>query len=93
VTRKLVKFQVKANPSGQYYFPKEVRAELGDKLTMICDTKAAIVFSENMPLTTVLESMEIIAKDLKHRLQIQKEDLKTRAENQIAKNEETKDVE
>lgn len=89
----MVKFQVRANPSGQYYFPKEVRAELGDKLTMICDTKAAIIFSENMSLITVLESMEIIAKDLKHRVQIQKEDLKSKAENQKTESQEVKAVE
>jgi len=84
----MVKFQIKANPGGQYYFPKEVRAELGDKLTMVCDTKAAVVFSENMPLTTVLESMEIIVKDLKHRLQIQKDDLKSKAENRMTESQE-----
>ena len=69
----MVKFQVKANPSGQYYFPKEVRAELGEKLTLVCNAKAAVIFSENVSLTTVLESIEIIMKDLKHRLQLQKE--------------------
>lgn len=69
----MVKFQVKANPSGQYYFPKEVRAELGDKLTLVCNAKAAIVFSEDTSLATVLESMEIIMTDLRHRLLLQKE--------------------
>jgi hypothetical protein len=75
----MVKFRIKANPGGQYYFPKEVRAELGDKLTLVCNAKAAVVFSEDTSLTTVLESMEIIEKDLKHRLQIQKEDLQEAA--------------
>jgi len=69
----VVKFQVKANSSGQYYFPKEVRAELGDKLTLVCNAKAAVVFSDDTSLVTVLESIEIITMDLKHRLQIQKE--------------------
>jgi bifunctional DNA-binding transcriptional regulator/antitoxin component of YhaV-PrlF toxin-antitoxin module len=69
----MVKFQVKANASGQYYFPKEVRQELGDKINLICDTKAAIVFSEDAMLQNVLESIEIIARDLQHRLKLQKE--------------------
>ena len=69
----MVKFQVKSNSSGQYYFPKEVRAELGNKLTLVCNAKAAVVFSEGTSLITVLESIEIIMKDLKHRLDIQKE--------------------
>jgi bifunctional DNA-binding transcriptional regulator/antitoxin component of YhaV-PrlF toxin-antitoxin module len=70
----MVKFQVKANPSGQYYFPKEVRAELGSKLTLVCNAKVAVVFSEDTSLMTVLESIEIIMKDLKHRLEIQNEE-------------------
>jgi len=69
----MVMFKVKANQSGQYYFPKEVRQELGDKLTLICNTKVAIVFSDDAMLQNVLESIEIIINDLKHRLQLQKE--------------------
>lgn len=68
----MVKFRVKANPSGQYYFPKEVREELGKKLTLVCDAKAAIVFPEGTSLNVVLESVEIILKDLTHRLQLEK---------------------
>jgi phosphopantetheine adenylyltransferase len=69
----MVKFQVKSNPVGQYYFPKEVRAELGDKLTLVCNAKAAVVFAEDTSLTTVIESIEIIVRDLRHRVDIQKE--------------------
>jgi hypothetical protein len=68
----MVKFKVKANPSGQYYFPKEVRAELGNKLALICNTKTALLFSEDTPLNIVLQSIQIIVKDLHQRLQIQK---------------------
>ena len=70
----MVKFKVKANPSGQYYFPKEVRAELGTKLALICNTKTALVFSEDTPLDVVLQSVQIIMKDLQQRLQLQKEE-------------------
>ena len=70
----MVKFKVKANPSGQYYFPKEVRAELGDKLALICNTKTALLFPEDTPLNIVLQSVQIIVKDLQQRLQIQKEE-------------------
>lgn len=69
----MVKFTVKANPSGQYYFPKVVRQELGEKLTLICNAKAAVIYSENTPLNTVLESIEIIVRDLRHRLSLQEE--------------------
>jgi len=70
----MVKFKVKANPSGQYYFPKEVRAELGNELTLICNTKTALVFSEDTPLNIVLQSVRMILKDLQQRLQMQKEE-------------------
>jgi bifunctional DNA-binding transcriptional regulator/antitoxin component of YhaV-PrlF toxin-antitoxin module len=70
----MVKFQVRANSSGQYYFPKEVRAELGNKLALICNTKTALVFSQDTPLNVVLQSVQIIVKDLQQRLQMQKEE-------------------
>jgi bifunctional DNA-binding transcriptional regulator/antitoxin component of YhaV-PrlF toxin-antitoxin module len=68
----MVKFKIKANPSGQYYFPKEVREELGEKLELICNAKAAIVYSAETPIEIVLESIELIKKDLEHRLELQK---------------------
>ncbi len=69
----MVKFQVRANPSGQYYFPKEVRAELGNKLALICNTKTALLFPEDTPLNIVLQSVQIIVKDLQQRLQLQRD--------------------
>jgi bifunctional DNA-binding transcriptional regulator/antitoxin component of YhaV-PrlF toxin-antitoxin module len=69
----MVKFQVRANPSGQYYFPKEVREELGRKLDLICNAKTAVIFNAETSLDTVLQSLEIIQKDLQHRLHLQKE--------------------
>jgi len=71
--QKLVKFKVRANPSGQYYFPKEVRQELGDELTLICNAEAAVVFPADASLNAVLESIKIISRDLRHRMQLQKE--------------------
>lgn len=68
----MVKFSVKSNPQGQYYFPKEVRAELGSELDMICNARAAIVFSKDTPLELILQSMDLIAQDLKQRIEMQK---------------------
>ena len=70
----MVKFKVKANPQGQYYFPKEVREELGPKLELFCNAKAAIVFPEGTQISTILESLEVIEKDLKHRQQLEEND-------------------
>lgn len=68
----MVKFTVKANPQGQYYFPKEVREELGDKLTLICNARAAVVYSSETSLQVVLDSVHVIIQDLEHRLKLQK---------------------
>jgi hypothetical protein len=77
----MVKYEIKSNPTGQYYLPKEVREELGPRLSMICNAKAAIVFCPDEPLEVILESLSIIELDLKHRMQIQQRvtagDLKT----------------
>lgn len=77
----MVKFRVKANPQGQYYFPKEVREELGKQLELICNAKAAVVFSAKTPLKTVLKSIEVITKDLRHRVELEKESKQTRPVN------------
>jgi bifunctional DNA-binding transcriptional regulator/antitoxin component of YhaV-PrlF toxin-antitoxin module len=69
----MVKFHVKANPSGQYYFPKEVRQELGEELELICNAKAGVIYSAKIPLEQVLRSIEVIQKDLKHRIELQKQ--------------------
>jgi len=67
----MVKYEIKSNPTGQYYLPKEVREELGPKLSLICNCKAAIIFSPNEPIDIILESINIITQDLKHRQEIQ----------------------
>ena len=69
----MVKFKVKANPSGQYYFPKEVRQELGDELELICNAKAGIIYNAKTGIDQILKSLEIIQRDLKHRLELEKE--------------------
>ena len=72
----MVKFKVKANPSGQYYFPKEVREELGQELELICNAKAAVVYNAQTPLEAILQSIDLIQKDLKHRLELQQASLR-----------------
>jgi hypothetical protein len=64
----MVKFNVHSNPQGQYYLPKEVRMELGRNLSLMCNTKAAIIFSVDTPLDQVLKSVDVLMQDLKNRL-------------------------
>jgi hypothetical protein len=69
----MVKFHSKANPQGQYYLPKVIREELGTDIDLVCNTKAAIIFSSHTPLELVLKSVEVLAKDLQHRIDMQKQ--------------------
>lgn len=62
--KKLVKFHVKANPSGQYYFPKEVRKELGEKLVLVCGVKVAIVYPPSLSFPEVITSLDLIKQHI-----------------------------
>ena len=70
----MVKFKVKANPSGQYYLPKEVREELGNRLELVCNARAGVIYPEGTPLETVLQSLEVIQKDLLHRQELKEKE-------------------
>jgi hypothetical protein len=78
----MVKYEIKSNPTGQYYLPKEVREELGPKLSMICNAKAAIIFCPNEPIEVILQSLAIIAQDLRHRMDIQEREKRPSPENE-----------
>ena len=69
----MVKFHARANPQGQYYLPKEVREELGTSLDIICNTKAAIIYSSATPIQQVLKSLKVLENDLTHRVEIQQQ--------------------
>ena len=68
----MVKFKIKANPVGQFYFPKEIREELGESLELIANAKTAVVFPEGTPLDVVLKSLDVIKSDLEHRLEMER---------------------
>ena len=72
----MVKFRIKANPVGQFYFPKEIREELGESLELIANAKTAVVFPEGTPLDIVLKSLDVIKSDLEHRLEMERRRMK-----------------
>ena len=72
----MVKFRIKANPVGQFYFPKEIREELGESLELIANAKTAVVFPEGTPLDIVLKSLDVIKSDLQHRLEMERRRMK-----------------
>jgi ribose 1,5-bisphosphokinase PhnN len=69
----MVKFRVHSNPQGQYYLPKEVRAELGQDLDVVCNAKAAVIYNSETPLDQVLRSLKVLTQDLENRSRNQKE--------------------
>jgi ribose 1,5-bisphosphokinase PhnN len=69
----MVKFKVHSNPQGQYYLPKEVRAELGQDLDVVCNAKAAVIYNSQTPLDQVLRSLKVLTQDLENRSRNQKE--------------------
>lgn|GEM_PF-1727851 len=67
----MVRYEIHSNPTGQYYLPKEVRQELGRTMSLICGVKAAVMFCPDEPIEVILESLDLLAQDLKHRMKIQ----------------------
>ena len=79
----MVTFQIKSNPQGQYYLPKEVRQELGEQLNLICDTKTAVIYDPKIKLNSVLKSLRILCSHVENRLELRK---KTFPKKERAKN-------
>jgi len=77
----MVKFRVKANQSGQYYFPKEVREELGEELNVICNAKVAVIYNSQTSLELVLKSLKVLTHDLEHRRDLEKDEKNQKAWN------------
>ena len=69
-----MKFQIKANPNGQYYLPKEVRQELCRKLELICTAQAAVIYPEGLHPQKVQQSLLIILHDLRNRSELQRQE-------------------
>jgi hypothetical protein len=77
---KMVTFLIKSNPQGQYYLPKEVRQELGQRLELICDTKTAVIYDPKIKLNSVLKSLKILCSHVENRLELEKENLSKKGE-------------
>ena len=67
----MVTFHTKANPQGQYYLPKEVRQELGERIDLICDTKTAVIYNSKTPLDIVLKSLKILCSYVENRVELE----------------------
>jgi len=63
----MVEYQLSSNPGGQYYIPKEVREALGKELTLIPNSKSAVLYPRHANLGSVIKSVKIILQDLELR--------------------------
>ena len=72
----MVKFQIKSNPQGQYYLPKEVRQELGERLDLICDTKTAVIYDSKTKLNLVLKSLKLLCSHVENQLELEEQNEK-----------------
>lgn len=57
--------------TGIFYVPKEIREAFGRNMRLIPNASAAVLFSEDTGYEDVLASLEIIAADIEHRLNLQ----------------------
>jgi len=63
-----MEFELKTGPQGHVYFPKNIRRVLGDKMTLLPNSDAAVIFPENTEPEVVIASLEVIISDLKLRV-------------------------
>jgi len=69
----MVEFEVR-NYDGQVYFKEELKKILNTAtLRVIADAETAIIFSENIPLERVKNSLKVILRDIDNRIVIEKE--------------------
>lgn len=67
----MVELKTKITESGVLYIPKTVREAFSRNLKIIPNATAALFFPANARYRDVLKSLEIIAADLRHRIEMQ----------------------
>lgn len=71
----MVEFELKVHPEQHStYLPRQVIKTFGNKLKMVPNSKAAIIYRDGTTLRDVLRSIEIITEDLRHRIEMEKQD-------------------
>ena len=73
-----MKFKLKANPQGQFYFPKTIRDEWGHRLELVPDAEAGAIYPAGKPAKEVLRSLKVVITDLRHRAEIEEKSELTR---------------
>lgn len=60
-------FELKTGPQGHVYFPKKIREFFGDRMKLVPNAKAGVIFPKDANPKDVVASLEVIIQDLKLR--------------------------
>jgi len=69
----MVELKTKITKTGVLYIPKELREAFGRNMKIIANATASVFFPADADYRDVLQSLDIITKDIKHRIQLQKQ--------------------
>ncbi|MEM1589674.1 MAG: hypothetical protein QXQ47_02295 [Candidatus Bathyarchaeia archaeon] len=69
----MVELKTRITKTGVLYIPKELREAFGREMKIIANATASVFFPANATYEDVLNSLEIIQKDIKHRIRLQKQ--------------------
>ena len=69
----MVELKTKITKTGVLYIPKELREAFGREMKIIANASASVFFPADANYKDVLHSLEIIMKDIEHRIRLQKE--------------------
>jgi len=68
----MVELKTKITTSGVLYIPKELREAFSREMKIISNARAAVFFPANVAYQDVLESLDIITRDIRHRIRLAK---------------------
>lgn len=69
----MVKFTIRRGPQGHYYFPKELQKIAGKEADALANALTITFWNKDAKIEDVVESVEIILRDLKLRMKIEDE--------------------
>ena len=67
----MVELKTKITKTGVLYIPKELREAFGRDMKIIASVTASVFFPADADYRDVLESINIIVKDIQHRIRLQ----------------------
>ncbi len=60
-----MEFELKTGPQGHIYFPKRIREIFGDKIRLLPNDTAGVIFPENAKPEQIIASLQVIIQTLK----------------------------